>query len=209
MIEAIRRDLQTIEGIDGGLHPTVERAMRAVARQRFVPQELREYAFENRPLPIGREQTISQPTIVALMTQLLGVGAGDRVLEIGTGSGYQAAVLAEIGCEVISLEIIPELSERAAALLSALGYEQVRTIVADGYRGWPDEAPYDAIIVTAAAPQVPEALLEQLRPGAPLVIPVGRQSAPQELQVITVDDSGRRQTRSIIPVLFVPMVPDE
>lgn len=184
-------------------HPDVLEAVRTVPRHRFVPESARAFAYEDRPLPIGHGQTISQPYIVALMTELADVKAGDTVLEIGTGSGYQAAVLAELGVTVYSIEIIEPLAEQARAALDATGYgDRVEVRTGDGYAGWPEHAPFDAIIVTAAPPVVPEALKQQLRPGGRLVIPVGESF--QRLLRIT-----RRQTdfeeENVLPVRFVPM----
>lgn len=177
-------------------------AMRSVPRHEFVPAEYRPEAYRDSPLPIGDGQTISQPYIVALMTELLEVRAGDRVLEIGTGSGYQAAVLAAMGVEVFSIEIRQRLAERAGETLDRLGYRLAHVRSGDGYGGWPDEAPFDGIIVTAAPERIPEPLLEQLEDGAHMVIPVG--AFYQELKVITRSGSTYSE-RSVIPVRFVPM----
>jgi protein-L-isoaspartate(D-aspartate) O-methyltransferase len=180
----------------------VLQAMRSVQRHLFVPQYLRDLAYADRPLPIGHDQTISQPYIVALMTQLARVDPGDRVLEIGTGSGYQAAVLAELGRRVYSLEIIEPLAREARQRLQRLGYENVAVRSGDGFKGWKEHAPYDAILVTCAPPEIPPPLLEQLGEGGRLVIPVGE--LWQELKVVT-KKSGRLQTKDIVPVRFVPM----
>jgi protein-L-isoaspartate(D-aspartate) O-methyltransferase len=177
-------------------------AMRKVPRHRFVPAPYRDSAYEDNPLPIGHGQTISQPYIVALMTQLAAVHPGDRVLEIGTGSGYQAAVLGQVGARVFSLEIVEPLAERSTALLRDLGYRNVHVRAGDGYEGWPSEAPFDAILLTAAPPQIPEPLRQQLKVGGRLVAPVGRGS--QELVVVTRTAEGFKQ-RDVIPVRFVPM----
>lgn len=177
-------------------------AMRSVPRHEFVPPEYRPEAYRDSPLPIGDGQTISQPYIVALMTELLEVEAGDRVLEIGTGSGYQAAVLAAMGVEVFSIEIRQRLAERAGETLGRLGYRLAHVRSGDGYGGWPEEAPFDGIIVTAAPERIPEPLLEQLEDGAHMVIPVG--AFYQELKVITRSGSTYSE-RSVIPVRFVPM----
>jgi protein-L-isoaspartate(D-aspartate) O-methyltransferase len=177
-------------------------SMRAVPRHLFVPDDYREAAYHDSPLPIGESQTISQPYIVALMTELLEVGTGSRVLEIGTGSGYQAAVLAEMGVEVYSIEIRQGLCEQARETLSGLGYSSVHLRCGDGYSGWPDDAPFEGIIVTAAPARIPDPLLDQLVDGAKMVIPVGE--FYQELKVITrVGDDF--EERSVIPVRFVPM----
>lgn len=187
-------------GIDD---PAVLDAIRVVPRHEFVPDALRALAYADQPLPIGREQTISQPYVVALMSELAEVERGDKVLEVGTGSGYQAAVLAEMGAEVCSIEIVEPLAREAAADLARLGYE-VRTRIGDGYRGWPEEAPFDAIVITAAPPEIPEPLLEQLAIGGRLVVPVGEAMGDQELVVITRTSEGFERERSI-PVRFVPM----
>lgn len=180
----------------------VLRAMRTVPRHRFVPDSRRSSAYDDRPLPIGERQTISQPYIVALMTQLAEVGPGDTVLEIGTGSGYQAAVLAEMGVRVFSIEIVEALAKRATATLSSLGYDAVQVRHGDGYAGWPERAPFDAIVVTAAPPKIPEPLKQQLAVGGRLVVPVGKYF--QSLVVLTRTKEGfRRET--ILPVRFVPM----
>jgi protein-L-isoaspartate(D-aspartate) O-methyltransferase len=186
--------------------PAVLDAMERVPRERFVPPAHRRAAFEDRALPIGDGATISQPFIVALMTTLAQVSPGDRVLEVGSGSGYQAAVLAELGAEVLSLEVAPALCRRARALLEDLGYHRVRILEADGWRGLEAEAPYDAILVTACAPSVPPALLGQLVPGGRLVIPLvgGRQD--QDLLVIHKDAQGGLTRRGVLPVKFVPLV---
>lgn len=180
----------------------VVRAMLSVPRHRFVPDAVARLAYTDGPLPIGFEQTISQPFIVALMTELLGLRGGERVLEVGTGSGYQAAVLSEIAGEVYSIEIVEPLAELAAARLGSLGCSNVTVKAGDGYRGWPERAPFDAVIVTAAPDHVPEALVAQLREGGRLVIPVGE--VAQELLLITKTEDGSR-TRRVIPVRFVPM----
>ncbi len=187
-----------------GLSKRVMGAMAAVPRHRFVPEDQRRFAYDNRPLPIGQGQTISQPFIVALMTELLGCGAGDRVLEIGTGSGYQAAVLAELGVEVYSVEIIPALAEQAAQRLQTLGYEKVRIRRGDGYGGWPECGPYAGMLITAATPQIPPPLLEQLAPEGRLVAPVGPMYGSQELSLYERRRDGRLAHRTLLPVAFVP-----
>lgn len=178
-------------------------AMRRVPRHRFVAPEQRRFAYADHPLPIGHGATISQPYIVALMTQLARVEPGDRVLDVGTGSGYQAAVLAEMGAEVYSVEIVPELAEGAGALLRELGYTGVQVRAGDGYAGWPERAPFDAILVAAAAPTLPRPLTEQLAVGGRLVIPVGR--GAQELMVLEKRPHGDLHTEQVLPVRFVPM----
>ena len=182
--------------------PRVLEAMRMVPRHRFVPENLQDRAYADTPLPIGSAQTISQPYIVAYMTEALQLPADATVLEIGTGSGYQAAVLAEVAREVYSIEIVPELAARAAGMLEELGHVNVHVRLGDGYRGWPEEAPFDGIIVTAAPDHVPPALVEQLAVGARLVIPVGRFA--QEMMVVTRTATGST-SETTIPVRFVPM----
>ncbi|HVC61554.1 MAG TPA: protein-L-isoaspartate(D-aspartate) O-methyltransferase [Acetobacteraceae bacterium] len=185
--------------------PRVLRALRKVRREAFVPAATVSHAYANAPLPIGRGQTISQPFIVALMTELLDLHPEDHVLEVGTGSGYQAAVLAELADTVCSIEVIPELTARAAAVLAAEGYGRVALRTGDGALGWPERAPFDAIIVTAAAREVPPALLEQLGPGGRMVIPVGAQYGDQELRLVHKDAEGNVTSRSVLSVAFVPL----
>ena len=185
--------------------PAVVAAMGKVERHRFVPDWLTLFAYLNRPLPIGHGQTISQPVIVALMTDLLNVKAGDKVLEIGTGSGYQAAVLAEIVKSVYSMEIIEPLGKEAAERLASLGYGNVKVKVGDGYYGWPEAAPFDAIVVTAAASHVPPPLIAQLKPGGRMVIPLGAQFMTQFLMLVEKQADGSVRSRQIIPVGFVPL----
>ncbi len=182
--------------------PLVLESMRGVQRHLFVPENFRDAAYHDSPLPIGDGQTISQPYIVALMTELLEVSPGAKVLEIGTGSGYQAAVLAAMEVEVHSIEIRPRLCEHATSTLAELGYASAHVRCGDGYGGWPEEAPFDGIIVTAAPERIPDPLLEQLAEGANMVIPVG--DFYQELKVITRTPEGFEE-RSVIPVRFVPM----
>ncbi len=188
--------------------PIVLEAMRAVPRHRFVTEEWQDQAYADHPLPIGHGQTISQPFIVAVMSEALGVEPGAKVLEIGTGSGYQAAVLAEMGVEVYSIEIIPELAERAATTLHDLGYAAT-TRSADGYLGWPEEAPFDAIIVTAAPDHVPQPLVEQLAVGGALVIPVGPIGAVQTMWRFTNGGNGEILAESLGAVSFVPLTRTE
>jgi protein-L-isoaspartate(D-aspartate) O-methyltransferase len=185
--------------------PALRRALAAVPRERFVPPKLATDAYDNNPLPIGEGQTISQPFIVALMTELLKLPPGARVLEVGTGSGYQAAILAEMGMRVYSIEIVAPLAERARVALDAAGYAAVVTRIGDGYKGWPDAAPFDGIIVTAAPDHVPPALVEQLKPGGRMVIPVGPNWLSQELRVIRKETDGRTVTQRTLPVRFVPL----
>jgi protein-L-isoaspartate(D-aspartate) O-methyltransferase len=187
------------------LSPRVRQAMGQVARHRFVPAALRDFAYANRPLPIGDGQTISQPFIVALMTELLDPKPSDRVLEVGTGSGYQAAVLAECVAQVFTIEIVPALGERAAVLLRELGYRNIETRIGDGYKGWPEAAPFDGIIVTAAPQHVPQPLVDQLQRGGRMVIPVGSRDPGQDLLLITKDAAGRAVTEKTLAVRFVPL----
>jgi protein-L-isoaspartate(D-aspartate) O-methyltransferase len=180
-------------------------AMAKVPRHHFVPVSNRDRAYVNRALPIGHGQSISQPYIVALMTELLDTKAGDAVLEIGTGSGYQAAVLAELVASVYTIEIIEPVGEEAAALLRQMGYRNIHTRIGDGYGGWPEHAPFDAIIVTAAATHVPPALVAQLKPGGHMVIPIGGQGEMQILQVMVKQADGSISTQRNLPVRFVPL----
>lgn len=181
-------------------------AMGKVPRHEFVPPEYRQWAYEDTPLPIGQDQTISQPAVVGLMTQLIRPRRGMRVLEVGTGSGYQAAVLAEAGCRVWTIELFRTLAYGARARLRRLGYESVAVRHGDGYGGWPQRAPFDAILVTAAADSIPPALLEQLAPGGRLVMPVGDQLSHQNLVLVEKDSTGRLGSREIVPVRFVPLL---
>ncbi|MBF8269385.1 MAG: Protein-L-isoaspartate O-methyltransferase [Gammaproteobacteria bacterium] len=188
-----------------------ERVMQAIAkvhRHEFVPETLRPAAYENRPLPIGEEQTISQPYIVALMTDLADIQPDARVLEVGTGSGYQAAILAELALHVYTIEIIEPLGERARTTLARLGYENVSVRVGDGYHGWAEHAPFDAILVTAAPEQVPQPLIDQLKPGGKLIIPVGSPYRTQSLKVLEKHADGSIHTRDVLPVGFVPLTGD-
>ena len=187
------------------LSAPVREAMGRVPRHRFVPAPQQASAYSDRSLPIGEGQTISQPFIVALMTELLEPARGDRILEVGTGSGYQAAVLAECGARVFTIEIVRALGERAAALLAELGYRNVEVRIGDGYLGWPEQAPFDRIIVTAAPDHVPQPLLDQLKAGGRMVIPVGPEGWEQDLALITKSADGKTLTESKIPVRFVPL----
>lgn len=182
--------------------PCVLAAMEKVPRHRFIPVELRDEAYDDHPVPIGQDQTISQPYIVAFMTEAIDPQPADRVLEIGTGSGYQAAVLAEIVDQVYTMEIVPELGQRAASLLDLLGYANVHVQVGDGYAGWPDKAPFDKIVLTAAPPEVPQPLLDQLREGGVLIAPVG--VFFQELMLYRKTAEGLTR-EAVLPVRFVPM----
>lgn len=188
----------------GVKNPRVLQAMRATPRHLFVPKDLEALAYEDRPLPIGDGQTISQPYIVALMSELLDVAPTHRVLEIGTGSGYQSAILAQLAKQVYSIEIVPKLAAQAEALLRTQNHNNVRIRVGDGYLGWPEESPFDRIILTAAPPSIPQELVRQLRPEGKLVAPEG--IGNQDLVVIEKSRSGSIHRRSIIPVAFVPMV---
>jgi protein-L-isoaspartate(D-aspartate) O-methyltransferase len=181
-------------------------ALRKVPRHLFVPEEFRRQAYEDRPLPIGLDQTISQPYIVALMTELARVAEDHTVLEVGTGSGYQAAVLSVLAKRVYTIEYLAPLGERARKRLAELGYNNVEVRIGDGYQGWPEHQPFDAILVTAASEEVPQALIDQLKPGGKLVIPVGPQADTQVLQVLEKDSTGKISRRNTIPVRFVPLV---
>lgn len=187
------------------LSEQVLNAMRTVPRHEFVLQKNRHQAYKNRPLPIGYGQTISQPTIVAIMTDLLQLKEADRVLEVGTGSGYQAAVLAEITNNVYTIEVVTELAERAAIDLKRTGYADVKTRTGDGYYGWQEAAPFDAIIVTAAASHIPPPLIRQLKAGGRMIIPVGSQFMVQHLILVTKDTANNVTTKQILPVKFVPL----
>jgi protein-L-isoaspartate(D-aspartate) O-methyltransferase len=187
------------------IDPAVLQAMRMVPRHEFVPEDVASLAYEDQPLPIGYGQTISQPFIVALMTDLLDVEKEDVVLEIGTGSGYQAAVLSPLVREVSSIEIVPELGAAAEERLARLGYSNVETKVADGYYGWPEKGPFDGIVVTAAANHVPPPLVQQLKPGGRMVIPIGGPFSTQQLMLVEKRPDGGVTTRQLLPVQFVPL----
>ena len=201
LVESWSRDRR----LDQITAPAVREAMLRVPRHAFVARRYRSDAYDDRPLPIGHGVTISQPYIVALMTQLLDLDAQDRVLEVGTGSGYQAAVLAEIVAHVYTIEIIDELAQSADERLAALNYENVTVRGGDGYYGWPHASPFDGIIVTAAAGHVPPPLLAQLAPGGRMVIPVGSPYDVQRLVLVTKDESGDVSSRDVLPVRFVPL----
>jgi protein-L-isoaspartate(D-aspartate) O-methyltransferase len=207
-IEAMVVDTQDYIGINK-LDSLVIEAIRKVPRHEFVPDIYKPYAYDNRPLPIGGNQTISQPYIVALMTNLGLINKDSIVLEIGTGSGYQAAILAEIVQHVYTIEIIESLGRKAKKVLNNLGYKNVTVRIGDGYEGWIEYALYDAIIVTAAPDKVPQSLLDQLKPGGRLIIPVGPQTRTQHLQVITKDQVGNFEVREVMPVGFVPLTRNE
>jgi protein-L-isoaspartate(D-aspartate) O-methyltransferase len=184
----------------------VRQAIAKVPRHEFVPTDQKANAYQNRPLPIGHGQTISQPFIVALMTDIMEIKPTDKVLEIGTGSGYQAAVLAELAGAVYTIEIVEPLARQAARTLVNLGYRSVKTRVGDGYQGWAEHAPYDSIMVTAAPRDVPRPLIEQLKPGGKLVVPVGGQSAGQSLLILEKQPDGTVSRRTVMAVRFVPLV---
>ena len=207
MLDAIRASVRETADYTGltQLSEEVMSAIGSVPREHFVLPSLRHMAHDNTALPIAEGQTISQPLIVALMTHLVQPSSDDIILEVGTGSGYQAAVLAELVKHVYSIEIIPELADSAADLLAGLEYNNVTVRAGDGYAGWPEHAPFDGIIVTAAADEIPPPLLQQLRPGGRLVIPVGPSAGHQELLVIEVDEQGEIAQRSVLPVRFVPL----
>jgi protein-L-isoaspartate(D-aspartate) O-methyltransferase len=181
-------------------------AMESVPRHLFVPEGYREYSYYDQPLPIGLAQTISQPYIVALMTEMLKAGKDDVILEVGTGSGYQAAVLSEIAKEVYTIELIEELGLQAEERLKSLGYNNVYVKIADGSLGWPEKAPFDAIIVTAAAEKIPDPLIKQLKPGGKMVIPVDSSFLGQDLLIVEKDENGKVSIKKTIPVRFVPLI---
>lgn len=208
MIEEIESEVAFTRHMIGRDHldPQVMAAMREVPRDAFVPPDLRDAAFDNGPLPIGHGQTISQPYIVALMTDLLQLRSEHSVLEVGTGSGYQTAILSRLCRQVYSMEVVPELSQAAQRLFLRLGYRNIQTCTGNGYQGWPEHAPYDGIIVTAAAGYIPPDLIEQLKPGGRLVIPVGELYGSQELILAEKNSNGEIHTRDILGVVFVPML---
>lgn len=191
------------------LAPEVMAAMQKIPREEFVPDDLRKYAFDNGPLPIGHGQTISQPYIVALMTDLLQPAPEHYVLEVGTGSGYQAAILSQLVKKVYTIELIKELGEAAAERLHRLHYHNVKTRIGNGYLGWPEHAPYDSIIVTAAASHIPPALIKQLKSGGRMVIPVGLPYMHQELMLIEKDEVDDTHVKDILGVAFVPLLESE
>jgi protein-L-isoaspartate(D-aspartate) O-methyltransferase len=207
MMRAIEQDVRETVAYIGKdrLDPRVMEAVARVPRHEFVPLSERTYAYENRPLPIGEGQTISQPYIVALMTDMLALEPDAVVLEVGTGSGYQAAVLAELAARVYSIEIVEALGLAARERLARLGYDNVEVRIGDGYAGWPEQAPFDAVIVTAAAPHIPDPLVEQLKKGGRMAIPVGDAWFTQQLMLVTKDENGQVSSRSVLPVAFVPL----
>jgi len=208
MLREIEREVVLTAPMTGRarLNPRVADALVQVPRHEFVPEDMRDLAYINEPLSIGHGQTISQPYIVALMTDLLDPEPDDVVLEIGTGSGYQAAVLSRLVKTVYSQEIVPELGAESEQRLQRLGYDNVHVRVADGYDGWAEHGPFDGIVVTAAAAQIPEALKEQLAPGGRLVIPVGKPYSHQELMVVIKERDGEIRVRDVLAVAFVPLV---
>jgi len=205
-VEAMYADTRAETGL-AAMSPAVRAALGSVERHRLVPPAQAAAAYRNHPLPIGSGQTISQPYIVALSTDLLGLTSSSVVLDVGTGSGYQAAVLAEIASRVYSIEIIDSLGKAAAKRLEELGYRNIEVKIGDGYQGWPEKAPFDAIVVTAAAPRVPPALVAQLKPGGRMVIPIGGDSEIQYLKLITKRADGGYDEKRVLPVRFVPLVP--
>jgi protein-L-isoaspartate(D-aspartate) O-methyltransferase len=211
MLDSIRREAEFCASYTGRKHidDRVLQAMRDVDRKLFVPEYSKFRAYDNAPLAIGYGQTISQPFIVALMTDLLETTADTIVLEVGTGSGYQAAILSRLVKQVYSIEKIPELAESSTSRFKKLGYSNIETRCRNGYSGWAEKAPFDAIIVTAAAPHIPQSLLDQLRPGGRMVIPVDRNFMSQELMLVSKDESGAINTKPVLPVTFVPLVIDD
>lgn len=205
MIEDIKEMAASVADETGiaAVGSRVLEVMATVPRHEFVPAAQQSSAYRNRPLAIGHGQTISQPFVVALMTELLQVKESDRILEIGTGSGYQAAVLAGLAREVYTIEIVRPLGETAAAAFERLGYTNVHATIGDGYQGWPEHGPYDGIMVTAAPDHIPPALIDQLKAGGRIVIPVGKDW--QELMVVTKDAAGRMVKKTVVPVRFVPL----
>jgi protein-L-isoaspartate(D-aspartate) O-methyltransferase len=205
-VDATYAETRSFTGL-AAMSPPVRAALGKVERHRLVPAEQRALAYRNHPLPIGQGQTISQPYIVALSTDLIAPQPQHTVLEVGTGSGYQAAVLAEMVARVYSIEIVEALAVAAEKSLRELQYQNIEIRIGDGYKGWPEKAPFDAIVVTAAAPRVPAALLAQLKPGGRMVIPVGATGEAQELLLITKDMDGKSRQKRVLPVRFVPLVP--
>lgn len=205
-VEAMYAETRGLTGMPA-MAPRVRAALGKVERHRLVPPDQRALAYRNHPLPIGQGQTISQPYIVALSADLIRPEPQHVVLEIGTGSGYQAAVLAEIVQKVYSIELLEPLALVARKSLGDLQYQNIEIRIGDGYKGWPEKAPFDAIVVTAAAPRVPEALVEQLKPGGRMVIPVGEPGGAQDLLLIVKTADGKLERKTILPVRFVPLVP--
>jgi protein-L-isoaspartate(D-aspartate) O-methyltransferase len=205
-VDAMYAETRSETGL-GVMSPGVRAALGKVARHRLVPPGQAAMAYRNHPLPIGNGQTISQPYIVALSTDLLQLKGGERVLDVGTGSGYQAAVLAELAARVFSVEIIPSLAEGARRRLEQLGYGNIEIRLGDGHQGWSENAPFDGIVVTAAAARIPQPLVDQLKPGGRMVIPEGGEGGIQWLKLVTKRADGGYEERKILPVRFVPLVP--
>ena len=205
-VEAMYAETRHETGL-AAMSAEVRRALGKVERHRLVPSAEASRAYRNHPLSIGSGQTISQPYIVALSADLLRPKPGDVVLEVGTGSGYQAAVLAEVVSKVYSIELIPSLGNEARKRLEELGYRNIEVRIGDGYAGWPDKAPFDGIVVTAAAPRVPQALIDQLKPGGRMVVPVGGETDIQHLKLVTKRADGTVEEKRVLPVRFVPLVP--
>jgi protein-L-isoaspartate(D-aspartate) O-methyltransferase len=208
MLATIQAFARTVpfSSVSGEIPPSVLDAMREVPRHELVPDDVRNAAYENTPLPIGRGQTISQPYIVALMTSLARPAKDHVVLEVGTGSGYQAAVLSRLVAHVYSIEIVEPLARRAAQRLKALGYDNITVREGDGYKGWPEHGPFDAIVVTEGASHIPPPLIDQLKPGGRMVIPVGETGATQNLMLVEKEPDGKTHTRrALLPVRFVPL----
>lgn len=207
LVEQIEGDVRETSSYLGKqeLNSRVLQALRSVPRHEFVPDEERRFAYQNRPLPIGHGQTISQPYIVAIMTDFLEPRPEDKMLEVGTGSGYQAAILAEIVDQMYSIEIIEPLARQAGKRLKRLGYTNISTRTGDGYYGWESEAPFDGIVVTAAASHIPPPLIKQLKPGGRMIIPVGSRFMTQVLMLVTKQEDGTIKTRQLLPVRFVPL----
>ena len=207
MLDVVRRhDVYSGRQSDGNIEPRILEALAKVPRHEFVSANLRNLAYDDSPLPIGFGQTVSQPYIVALMTHLIHSQPDYRVLEVGTGSGYQAAVLSRLVEHVFSIEVVPELAKQAEQRLRRLGYHNVSTRLGDGWNGWPEEAPFDAILVTAAPERLPPPLLEQIKLGGRMVAPVGNRWEGQDLQVVERRPDGETSTQLVIPVVFVPLV---
>ena len=206
-VEALGRRIPLPSGPEE-IDPSILAVMRQVPRHELVPADIRDQAYEDRPLPIGYGQTISQPYIVALMTHLARPAKHHVVLEVGTGSGYQAAVLSPLVARVFSIEIVEPLANRAADRLRQLGFHNVSVRQGDGYKGWPEHGPFDSIVVTAGASHIPQPLIDQLKPGGRMVIPVGGPSTTQSLTLVEKDERGNAQTRTLLPVRFVPLTGD-
>ncbi len=207
MLQDIRAEASYICRMTGRemVHDDILKVMSRVPRQHFVGKGFRSHAFENSPLPIGQGQTISQPFIVALMTDLVAAQPGDKVLEVGTGSGYQTAILAQLVDQLYTIEIIPELADSSRQQLTEEGYDNIHYRIGDGYYGWQEEAPFDVIMVTAAAKEIPHKLVEQLAPNGRMAIPVGEYSYSQDLVLLQKDADGKVHTSRILPVTFVPL----